>query len=197
VVNILIQDGQAYADLLSACLSFQVTVYDSANAVAITNPLTAPAAATSCTLDDGAYSVFRRALISVNSTLMDDTDFLPKKVNAELYSTASQAWYNTVGGFLGLWKQNTNTVKPASAAGVIAGTGDVLISKYDVPSKVIENAKKQQGLGTGASSAATAAAPFQPGQNQYSVPLSLLTSFFRNDTLFPSRNAGQLALVCC
>jgi hypothetical protein len=122
---------------------------------------------------------------------MDDEDFLPKKVNAELYSTASQAWYNTVGGFLGLWKQNTQTVKPASAAGVIAGTGDVLISKYDIPSKVIENAKKQQGTGA-ATSAATAAAPFQPGQNQYSVPLSLLTSFFRNDTLFPSRNAGQL-----
>jgi hypothetical protein len=145
-----------------------------------------------CTLDDGAYSVFRRALISVNSTLMDDIDFLPKKVNAELYPTVSQAWYNNVGSFLGLWKHNTNTVAPATAAGVIAGTGDVLISKYDVPSKVIENAKKQQGQGAGTATASTCAPPFQPGQNQYSIPLSLLTSFFRNDTLFPSRNAGQL-----
>lgn len=188
VVNILIQDGQAYADLLSACLSFQVTVYDSANAVAAAATPTAVAA---CTLDDGAYSVFRRALISVNSTLMDDIDFLPKKVNAEIYPTVSQAWYNNVGSFLGLWKHNTNTVAPTNAAGVIAGTADALISKYDVPSKVIQNARKQQGTGA-VSSASTAAAAFQPGQNQYSIPLSLLTSFFRNDTLFPSRNAGQL-----
>jgi hypothetical protein len=122
---------------------------------------------------------------------MDDIDFLPKKVNAELYSTVSQAWYNNVGGFLGLWKHSTQTVAPTNAAGVIAGTADTLISKYDIPSKALQNAKKQQGTGA-AGSASTASAPFQPGQNQYSIPLSLLTSFFRNDTLFPSRNAGQL-----
>jgi len=176
---------------LSACLSFQVTVYDSANPVAAAASPTATAA---CSLDDGAYSVFRRALISVNSTLMDDIDFLPKKVNAEIYPTVSQAWYNNVGSFLGLWKHNTNTVAPTDATGLGAGTADTLISKYDVPSKVIQNAKKQQGTGAApaASSASTAAPPFQPGQNQYSIPLSLLTSFFRNDTLFPSRNAGQL-----
>jgi hypothetical protein len=188
IVNILIQDGQAYADLLSACLSFQVTVYDSANAVAAGATPTATAA---CTLDDGAYSVFRRALVSVNSTLMDDIDFLPKKVNAELYPTVSQAWYNSVGGFLGLWKHNTSTVLPATATNV--ATGDTFISKYDIPSKVVQNAAKQ--MGTGAFSSASLAAPaFQPGQNQYSVPVSLLSSFFRNDTLFPSRNAGQLYL---
>ena len=190
VVNILIQDGQAYADLLSACLSFQVTVYDSANSVAVAAPTTPPTNVAACTLDDGAYSVFRRALISVNSTLMDDIDFLPKKVNAELYPTVSQAWYNNVGGFLGLWKHSTQTSAPATATNVV--TGDTFISKYDVPSKVIENAKKQQGQGTNAATASTAAPPFVPGQNQYSIPLSLLTSFFRNDTLFPSRNAGQL-----
>ena len=190
ICNILIQDGQAYADLLSACLSFNVTVYDSANAVAANATPTAVAA---CVLDDGAYSVFRRVLVSVNSTLMDDVDVLPKKVNAELYATASQAWYNTVGSFIGLWKHSTVTPKPTDAAGVIAGTGDVFLSKYDVSSKVIEQAKKIQGTGAVAS-AATASPAFQPGQNQFSVPVSLLTSFFRNDTLFPSRNAGQLYL---
>jgi hypothetical protein len=194
VVNILIADGQAYADLLSACLSFQVTVFDSANPVAVAAPPNPPTELLACTLDDGAYSVFRRALVSVNSTLCDDIDFLPKKVNAEIYPTVSQAWYNNVGSFLGLWKHNTNTVKPATAGDVINGTADVLISKYDVPSKVIENAKKQQGQGTGASTASTASPAFQPGQNQYSIPVSLLSSFFRNDTLFPSRNAGQLYL---
>lgn len=192
IINILIQDGQAYADLLSACLSFNVTTYDSANAVAAT-PVTPPTAAATCVLDDGAYSVFRRALVSVNSTLMDDIDVLPKKVNAELYATCSQSWYDSVGTFIGLWKHNTNTPKPATAAGVILGTGDVFLSKYDVSSKAVEQAKKTQGRGVAASAAAAGDA-FQPGQNQYSVPVSLLTSFFRNDTLFPSRNAGQLYL---
>jgi len=190
IINILIQDGQAYADLLSACLSFNVTTYDSANAVAAN---ATPTAAATCVLDDGAYSVFRRALVSVNSTLMDDIDVLPKKVNAELYATCSQAWYNTVGSFIGLWKHSTVTPKPTNAAGVIAGTGDTFLSKYDVSSKAVEQAKKTQGTGAVAS-AATASAAFQPGQNQFSVPVSLLTSFFRNDTLFPSRNAGQLYL---
>lgn len=190
VVNILIQDGQAYADLLSACLSFQVTVYDSANPVVAA---ATPTPAAACSLDDGAYSVFRRALVSVNSTLMDDIDFLPKKVNAELYPTVSQAWYNSVGSFLGLWKHSTSTVSPANQAAVALGRPDVLISKYDVSSKALQNAKKQQGTGNAAGLTASTASPaFQPGQNQYSIPLSLLTSFFRNDTLFPSRNAGQL-----
>jgi hypothetical protein len=85
IVNILIQDGQAYADLLSACLSFEVTVQDTATGGISSATAPATGASTAClaVLDDGAYSVFRRSLISVNSTLMDDTDFVPKKVNAE------------------------------------------------------------------------------------------------------------------
>jgi hypothetical protein len=187
IVNILIQDGQAYADLLSACLSFNLITYDS-TAANQNAALAAPTATTTAVPDDGAYSVFRRILISVNSTLMDDIDFLPKKVNAEIYSTVSQAWYDNVGSFLGLWKHNTNATIPSALGG--ANT-DVSIPKYDVPSKAVQFARKVQGSGN-ASSASTASAPFAPGQNQFSIPLSLLTSFFRNDTLFPSRNSGQL-----
>jgi hypothetical protein len=182
IVNILIQDGQAYADLLSACVSFEVTVNDAG----VANPAgTLPVSTNYCVLDDGAYSVFRRALISVNSTLMDDTDFLAKKVNGELYATASQAWYNNVGAWLGLWKANTDEYGyvPTQTAG---GADEIQISKYNVPSKALQYARRlqsQNGAGT---------APIYPGQNKFSVPLSLLTSFFRNDTLFPSRNAGQL-----
>jgi len=172
VINILIQDGQAYADLLSATVSFSAVAWD-ATGTPGTN-LTIP--------DDGIYSLFRRSLISVNSTLMDDTDFLPKKVNAELYATASQDWYNTVGSFLGLWKNNT------TAFGFTPGAPDTLISKYNVNAKALQWSKvvsdATTNLGTGS--------PTIPGQNRFSVPLSLLTSFFRNDTLFPCRNAGQL-----
>ena len=174
VVNILIQDGQAYADLLSATLSFTLTTWDSVGT---------PGSNTAI-CDDGAYSVFRRSLISVNSTLMDDTDFVAKKVNAEIYSTASQDWYNSVGSWMGLWKHSTTNYgqKPASA-GV-----DTFLSKYDVLSK----APQWKAVTQDSTTNTGAGAPALPGQNKFAVPLSLLTSFFRNDTLFPSRNAGQL-----
>ena len=194
IINILIQDGQAYADLLSACLSFEVTVSDTASGGISTAYAGAPTTATTtrcAVLDDGAYSVIRRSLISVNSTLMDDTDFLPKKCNAELYSTVSQNWYSTVGSFLGLWKHSTTTVIPAPTGGRSNGTNvatvcDTTISKYDIVNKIIQQSNKV------ASNGGASATPLVPGQNKYSIPLSLLTSFFRNDTLFPSRNAGQL-----
>ncbi len=180
VINILIQDGQAYADLLSAVVSFNLTTWDSTTAIA--NSCIVP--------DDGAYSVFRRSLVSVNSTLMDDTDMLPKKVNAEIYATASQDWYNSVGSFCGLWKYNTTRfgyTPVASVAGALST--DTLLSKYNALGKaVLYNDFVQSTDLTGV------AGPAVPGQNKFSVPISLLTSFFRNDTLFPSRNAGQLYL---
>lgn len=155
-VNILIQDGQAYADLLSAVLSFEVDV-----------------SGAGVSLDDGAYSVFRRALVSVNSTLMDDIDFLPKKVNAEMYATVSQDWYNSVGSMMGCWKHNTTVY----GTNDISGTG--FIDKYSVAAK--------QAL----------VAPVQKtgnGKNKFFVPVCMLSSFFRNEMLFPLRNAGQLYL---
>lgn len=185
VVNILIQDGQAYADLLSATLSFTLTTWDSANAYG-------GATANWVVPDDGAWSVFRRSLVSVNSTLMDDTDMLAKKVNAEIYATASQDWYNSVGSFCGLYKYNTTSYGfQDNIPGLTANgaTTQLLVSKYDVAPKVA-----QQALLVQAQDQAGATNPALPGMNKYSVPVSLLTSFFRNDTLFPSRNAGQLYL---
>jgi hypothetical protein len=170
VVNILIQDGQAYADLLSAVVSFNLTTTNSA-----LTPTPTPTLANSCVNDDGAWSVFRRSLISVNSTLMDDTDFVAKKVNAEIYATASQNWYDSVGSFCGLWKYNTTWgAGPAGAYG-----------KYDVIDRIpLQSLRVQAPNGQ--------AFPINAGMNKYCMPLSLLTSFFRSDTLFPSRNAGQL-----
>ena len=180
VVNILIQDGQAYADLLSATVSFSLLTWDSANATL---------ANSSCVLDDGAWSVFRRSLVSVNSTLMDDTDMLAKKVNAELYATASQDWYNSVGSYCGLWKYNTTTygTAPNATNGAVA---ERFIGKYNVSDKASLIALRQEDSTTNTG----AGVPAIPGQNRYTIPVSLLTSFFRNDTLFPSRNAGQLYL---
>jgi hypothetical protein len=193
VVNILIQDGQAYADLLSACVSFNLTTYDGAAAN------TPPVGTTSVVVcDDGAYSVFRRALISVNSTLMDDTDFVAKKANAEIYATASQAWYNSVGSFLGLWKHNTNAFNFVTSAALpgTPATNDVVVSKYDIYTKANQLngswAQKTSNWSGATPGVAINNASNVAFQNQFSIPLSLLTSFFRNDTLFPCRNAGQL-----
>ena len=178
VVNILIQDGQAYADLLSATLSFTLLTYDAGTA-GVGTSLVVP--------DDGAYSVFRRCLVSVNSTLMDDTDFLAKKVNAELYSTVSQDWYNSVGSWLGLWTANTAGYgyNPQTT-----NTTQLLSTKYDVVGKAKEVARRVMNSTTHDTTGVTQV----PGGNKFSVPVSLLSSFFRNDTLFPSRNAGQLYL---
>lgn len=164
-VNILIQDGQSYADLLSACLSFNVVT-------------TATGGSGACALDDGAFSVFRRALISVNSTLMDDVDFLAKKVNAELASTVSQNFYDNVGSFMGLYKSSTGAF---GTNGVASGTPTVngFIDKYNVASKIT--------LASAMYSDTNAAT-----KHKFMVPMSLLSSFFRNQTLMPLRNAGQL-----
>ena len=178
VVNILIQDGQAYADLQSATITFNLLTWDSVST-----------AGTSVIVpDDGAYSVFRRALVSVNSTLMDDTDFLAKKVNAELYATVNQEWYNTVGSFLGLWTANTTNY--AFAPQTTDTNTLPTLTKYNVGDKALEFARRVQDVTTTAGTGT----PQIPGQNQFSIPVSLLTSFFRNETLFPSRNAGQLYL---
>jgi hypothetical protein len=170
-INILIQDGQSYADLLSAALNFEVEVYDSANA-----------SGTTLALDDGAFSVFRRALVSLNSTLMDDIDLLPKKVLQETYATVDQSWYDTVGSWMGLYKANT-------AAFAVEEDGTTIISKYNVPNKLVIAAARQFCSGTDGSGT-----PVVAGQNKYSVPVCMLSSFFRNETLFPLRNAGQLYL---
>ena len=168
-VNFLIQDGQAYADLLSATVSFNLTT-NSTTGTDIVVP------------DDGAYSVFRRALVSVNSTLMDDCDFVAKKANAEIYATAGQDWYDNVGTWLGLWKFNLSQYNYVSPATDVNPTA--MITKYGISSKLAEWRKRVQ---TGVSTPLAA-------QAKFSIPVSLLSGFFRNEMLFPSRNCGQLYL---
>jgi hypothetical protein len=172
-VNFLIQDGQSYADLLSAVLSFEVVAYDTANA-----------ASSTVSLDDGAFSVFRRALVSVNSTLMDDIDLLPKKVLQELYPTVDQSWYDNVGSWMGLWKMNTGEYGQEAPAA--AGDAATFVGKYDVGQKFTNFASYVQGTQAGDAPAA--------GRNKFAVPVCMLSSFFRNEMLYPLRNAGQLYL---
>ena len=168
-INFLLSDGQAYADLLSATLSFEVTTFDQANATGST-----------VVLDDGAFSVFRRCLVSVNSTLCDDVDYVAKKVLHEAYPTLDQSWYNNVGSWMGLYKVNTDAYGQNS--------GD-FVSKYAVAQKIARFATQVQGTYSNGNIIDPPS-----GANKFSVPVCLLTSFFRNELLFPLRNAGQLFL---
>jgi hypothetical protein len=159
-VNILLQDGQSYLDPLSAVLSFEVEASLASGEGTVA-------------LDDGAFSVFRRLLVSVNSTLMDDTDFVPKKALAELYATVGQEWYNNVGSMMGLYKASTGVYGTDAAS----GSPNVFVDKYNVAAKQALAAKV---VATGSK------------KNKFFVPLCLLSSFFRNETLLPLRNIGQL-----
>jgi hypothetical protein len=162
VVNFLIQDGAAYADLQSACLSFTVQVTGAASNTAI--------------LDDGAWSIFRRCLVSVNSTQADDIDRVAVKANQEIYSTVAQSWYDGPGSIMGLWKHSVNGIATVVASSPVGK--DVVASKYGVQVKAVTEAAASQN-------GATATA-------RYSFPVSLLTNFFRQEQLYPCRNAGQL-----
>lgn len=164
VVNFLIQDGQAYADLQTACLSFSVTIQG--------------AAANTAILDDGAWSVFRRALVSVNSTQADDIDRVAVKANQEIYSTVSQSWYDGPGSLMGLWKHSINGIATAVATNPVGK--DVVASKYAPFVKALTESSASQN-----NAAAT---------TRYSFPVSLLSNFFRSEMLYPCRNAGQLYL---
>jgi hypothetical protein len=163
-VNFLIQDGQAYADLQTANISFSVTIQGAASNTAI--------------LDDGAWSVFRRALVSVNSTQADDIDRVAVRANQEIYSTCSQSWYDGPGSLMGLWKHGINGIATAVASNPVGK--DVVASKYNPLVKALTEVSASQNA-----AAAT---------TRYSFPVSLLSHFFRSEMLYPCRNAGQLYL---
>ncbi len=171
-INFLLSDGQAYADLLSAVISFEVITYDQANGQG----------QSVVALDDGAFSVFRRCLVSVNSTLCDDVDYVAKKVLHEAYATLDQSWYDNVGSWLGLYKANT------AAFGV--GANGAYVSKYSAGAKIGLASTITQGY----LNQANQLLPPAGNRNKFSIPVCLLTSFFRNELLFPLRNAGQLFL---
>jgi hypothetical protein len=170
VVNFLIQDGQAYADLQTANISFTVGL------LAQDNTSTA-------ILDDGAWSVFRRALVSVNSTQADDIDRVAVKANQEIYATCSQSWYDGPGSLMGLWKHSLNGFS-ATGAGALAA--DTPASKYNPRVKALREAS--------ASSNPAAQTAANVVSTRYSFPVSLLSHFFRSEMLYPCRNAGQLYL---
>lgn len=171
-INFLVQDGGAFLDPTSMVLSFDLTTWD-----ASANP---PTNANKVVVDDGAWSVFQRMLVSVNSTLMDDIDNLGKKVNTQIYPTVSQSWYDGPGSFMGLWKFS----KAAYGSGAIGAL--VASTKYDVANHLAQMAACTQpaaGITLPAGS-----------KNRFMIPLSLLSGFFAQEQLYPIPHMGQLQI---
>jgi hypothetical protein len=165
-INFLLQDGGAFLDPTSAVLSFDLTTWDaSASPATNTNKVV---------VDDGVWSVFQRMLVSCNSTLLDDIDLLPKKVNSQLYPVVDKSWYDGPGSFMGLWKFSGSAYN---------GT---LNTKYNVGTRLANySAVTQPATGT----AFTAGSK---QKNHFMIPLSLLSGFFANEQLLPLPHIGQL-----
>lgn len=169
-INFLVQDGGAFLDPTSMVLSFDLTTWDATPNAPAGNRVV---------VDDGAWSVFQRMLVSVNSTLMDDIDNLGKKVNTQIYPTVSQSWYDGPGSFMGLWKFSKGAYG-SGAAGLAAST------KYDVATHLAQ-------MGACTFSAGGAALP-AGSKNKFMIPLSLLSGFFANEQILPLPHMGQLQI---
>jgi hypothetical protein len=63
------------------------------------------AGANGTALDDGPAFI-RRITVSLNGTVIDDTDNAHRFANANVYASSDRAWYNGAGSFAGYWTQN-------------------------------------------------------------------------------------------
>lgn len=159
-VTFNITDSMALMDPNSVTLSFDVAVTE-------TN-----AAAATCT-DDGAFSVWRRAALAINSVSVEDVDRCASAALIDIYGSCPQSWYDGPGSFLGLWKFATTAYQLGAAGG-----NTCAIAKNDVASKRVVQAARQEALTV-----------------SYSVPLAILLASFRGNQLWPLRSMGQVQLT--
>ena len=185
LANILIQDSAGLLDLQSCVLSFQLQVLNPAGLspgyVAVP--------------DDFAWSVLRRIQVSLNSVLCDDIDYVAKRATSEVYGSASKSWYNSVGTLMGAWKFLGDSAGSGSAPDFpISGGGapSTTVPKNDVDDKLVAaTARFKNVLWNPAASSWVYATPESTGQ-YFAFPLSMVSHFFRQESLFSLRNAGQL-----
>lgn len=187
LANILIQDSAGMLDLQSCVLSFRLKVSTTGPAAGSPAEVGVP--------DDFAWSVLRRLQVSLNSVLCDDIDYVAKRATQEVYASASKSWYNSVGTLMGAWK----FLGDASATGAAAdfpqsgpGAPGFALPKNDVTDKLTAATARFKNLvyDTGAGAWIPASTD---GQGQYfAIPMSMLSHFFRQESLFSLRNAGQL-----
>lgn len=185
-INWTIQDT-GYLDLQSASISFRVETYDAQTTLDASGNLLNSKVA----LDDGAWSVLSRMQLSDNSILLEDLIRPAVKANAELYAQADQSWYESVGSIMGTWKHSA--VNALTMDGSASANPNLPVNgKYNVFGKQAAAAARTQVF-----PAAAGAIPAENKalKNRFTIPLSMLSDFFREQTMFPLRNAGTMFLA--
>ena len=146
---------------------------DLQSAVFHANIVVTPGTAGVCTLDDGP-AWCRQMVVQVDGQNVETMDRANKLANMETYMTCSKALYDRALSFAGYWKYSGDI--KAAAAGTAPGS---------------------QGYWCDVSgNAAAASALYQTATYGWdiAVPLGVLSHFFRQDRLFPSRFANNLLI---
>lgn len=179
LANILIQDSAGMIDLQSAVLSFRLKTSSASGSL---DP------AVTAVPDDFAWSVLRRMQVSLNSVLVDDVDYVAKRATAEAYGSASKAWYDSVGTAMGAWKFRGD----GCGFGANGQRTAVTVPRNDVGDKLALATKEYKNVLWDSGAAVWAPAAADGGGKYFSIPLGMLSHFFRQEALFSLRNAGQL-----
>lgn len=187
LANILIQDSAGMLDLQSCVLSFRLKTLSS-------DGLTTPAS--TAVPDDFAWSVLRRLQVSLNSVLCDDIDYVAKRATAEVYASASKSWYNSVGTAMGAWKFLGDSAAVGAPGSGFPQSGPFAagyaLPKNDVTDKLPATTARFKNVVWDTVANGWIAASADGGGQYFSIPMAMLSHFFRQESLFSLRNAGQL-----
>ena len=160
IIQFVLADSSSLLDLNSVVLSCSAQTFGAAAGVAI---------------DDGP-AWMRRVTVSLNGTVIDDTDLANRFCNASVQAGSDRSYYNGAGSFAGFWATNNNMAFSSAAQGATQYTfGDV------------SGALVSAGLRYRNS------VPFQAG-----YPLALVSSLFRCKQYLPLSQCGELVIqVIC
>jgi hypothetical protein len=165
IIQFVLADSSSLLDLNSVVLSCNAQTFGAAAGVAI---------------DDGP-AWMRRVTVSLNGTVIDDTDLANRFCNASVQAGSDRSYYAGAGSFAGFWATNNNmNLLSATAGGTTTGTN---MSAYgDVSGALV-----------GAGARYRNATPFQAG-----YPLALVSSLFRAKQYLPLSQCGELVIqVIC
>lgn len=132
------------------------------------------AGANGTALDDGPAFI-RRITVSLNGTVIDDTDNAHRFANANVYASADRSWYNGAGSFAGYWTSNPN---------MSVENGSAYSSTYYTPV-----------VGDLSGSLLSASSRYQTATGfQGAYPLALVSTLFRCKQYLPISQCGELVI---
>lgn len=161
IIQFVLADSSSLLDLNSVVLSCTAQTFATS--------------ANTCTLQDGP-SFIRRITVSLNGTVVDDTDLANRFCNANVYGGSDRAYYNGAGSFAGFWAQNSDLAVPQTFQNV--STIAVNSLHADISGASIYAAQRYQSS--------------QGYQGGY--PLALVSSLFRAKQYLPLSQVGEMVI---